>query len=90
MLWNPVWSRFHSMTRTVQVVLDGDLLEAANRVARRLRVNRSALIRDALREYLRRLRYRELERQEREAYARVPDVAEEFAVWDKVAAWPSE
>jgi metal-responsive CopG/Arc/MetJ family transcriptional regulator len=75
---------------TIQVVMYGDLLKAADQAARRLKVNRSALIRDALREHLRRLHYRELERQERQAYERVPDEPAEFAVWDKVTAWPRE
>lgn len=75
---------------TIQVVMEGELLKAADRAARRLRVNRSALIRDAVREHLKRLHYRELERKEREAYERVPDDPAEFAAWDKVAAWPRE
>jgi len=73
---------------TIQVVMEGGLLKAADQAARRLKLNRSALIRDALREHLRRLRYRQLEQQEREAYERIPDDPEEFAVWNKVAAWP--
>ena len=75
---------------TIQVVMEGGLLKAADQAARRLKVNRSALIRDALREHLRRLHFRELERQEIEAYERTPDDPQEFAVWDKVAAWPKE
>jgi metal-responsive CopG/Arc/MetJ family transcriptional regulator len=73
---------------TIQVVMEGELVKAADRAARRLKVNRSALIRDALRKHLARLHYRELERQEREAYQRVPDDPAEFAAWDKVSAWP--
>ena len=65
-------------------------MKAADRAARRLKVNTPAPIRDALREHLRRLHYRELERKEREAYQRIPDDPAEFAVWDKVAAWPKE
>jgi Arc/MetJ-type ribon-helix-helix transcriptional regulator len=53
-------------------------------------VNRSALIRGALREHLERLRHRELERQERDAYERIPDDPAEFAVWDRVVAWPEK
>ena len=75
---------------TIQVVMESGLRKAADRAARRLKKNRSALIRDAVREHLQRLRTRELEEQEREAYERVPDDPEEFAVWDKVAAWPRE
>ena len=75
---------------TIQVVMEAELVKAADRAARRLKVNRSALIRGALREHLERLRQRELERQEREAYERIPDDTTEFAVWDKVAAWPEK
>ena len=75
---------------TIQVVMEGGLLKAADRAARKLKVNRSALIRDAIREHLKRLHTRGLETQEREAYERIPDDPEEFAAWDKVAAWPRE
>jgi hypothetical protein len=70
--------------------MEGDVVKAADRAARRLKVNRPAPIRDALREHLRRLHYRVLERREREAYERIPDDPAAFAVWDKVAAWPRE
>ncbi len=73
---------------TIQVVLEDALLQATDQVVRRLKVNRSALIRDALREHLRRLRILENERRDREGYARHPIGKDEFAVWDKVAAWP--
>ena len=73
---------------TIQVVIEEDLLRSADRAARDLKVNRSLLIRDALREHLRRLRVGDLERQEREAYEKTPDDPAEFAAWDEVAAWP--
>jgi metal-responsive CopG/Arc/MetJ family transcriptional regulator len=75
---------------TIQVVLEDTLLEATDRVVRRLKVNRSALIRDALREHLRRLSIVEKERRDREGYARHPVARDEFGVWDKVAAWPDD
>lgn len=75
---------------TIQVVMEGELLKATDRAARKLKVNRSALIRDAVREHLERLHTRQLELQEREAYERIPDDPGEFAAWDKVAAWPRE
>lgn len=87
--WNRLWNRVHSM-QTIQVVMEEELLQSADRAARRLRLNRSALIRDALREHLKRLHYRELERREREAYRRTPDDPAEFAVWDAVAVWPEK
>lgn len=75
---------------TIQVVLDDALLEIADRFAKQQRVNRSALIREALRAHLKKLRYQELERQERVAYERQPDDLDEVARWEGVADWPDE
>jgi len=75
--------------QTVQVVIDEELLEAANRAAKRGNLNRSALIRNALREHLRKLEIRELEEQERKAYERKPQAPDELLDW-KAAAWPEE
>src|SRR5579859_2205565 len=49
---------------TIQVELDSELLRAANAAAKRVRLNRSALIRQALREHLSGLRTRETEASE--------------------------
>lgn len=73
---------------TIQVVLDAKLLRAADRAARRTKLNRSALIRDALREHLRRLEIQALEEQERAAYARLPQAESELLSWDPEAVWP--
>ena len=73
---------------TVQVVLEADLLRAADKAVRRLKTNRSALFRDALRAYLKRLELRDREARDREGYARYPDSLDEPSVWDQVADWP--
>jgi metal-responsive CopG/Arc/MetJ family transcriptional regulator len=75
---------------TIQVVLDKKLLLATDRAARRLKRNRSALVRDALREHLRRLEMRALEEQGREGYARHPQTPSEWAHWEAEAAWPEK
>jgi metal-responsive CopG/Arc/MetJ family transcriptional regulator len=75
---------------TIQVVLGADLLRAADRAVRRLKTNRSALLRDALRAYLASLDLREREARDREGYARYPDSLDQPAAWDKVADWPEE
>ena len=75
---------------TIQVVLNGDLLRAADRAARKLKMNRSALFRDALREHLKRLNLFEKEKRDREGYVRYPDSLDQPAVWDKVADWPED
>ena len=71
---------------TIQVVLDKKLLQAADQAARRTKRNRSALIRDALREHLRQLESRARELRDREGYAREPQRAGELA-WEREAAW---
>ena len=76
--------------KTIHVVIEEDLLRSADRAAHQLKVNRSSVIRDALREHLRRLRVGDLERREREAYEKTPDDPAEFAAWDEVAASPEK
>ncbi|HXW91494.1 MAG TPA: ribbon-helix-helix domain-containing protein [Terriglobales bacterium] len=75
---------------TVQIVLDKKLLQAADRAARRTKQNRSALMRDALREHLRRLELRAREECDRHGYARRPQAADESLVWEAEAVWPAE
>ena len=75
---------------TIQVVLDKDLLLAADREARRTKKNRSALIRDALRQHLQRLRVRRMEDLDRSGYAARPHVRGESRDWEAEASWPDE
>lgn len=75
---------------TIQVVLDSELLKQADRAARRLKTNRSALFREALRGLLARLEIQDRERRDREGYARYPDSLDEPSAWQKVADWPEE
>ncbi len=74
---------------TIQVVLDSKLLQAADRAAQNTKRNRSALIRDALREHLRRLEIRALEQRDRDGYTSAPPM-DEALVWEAEAAWPGE
>jgi len=75
---------------TVQIVLDEKLLRATDRAARRTKQNRSALVREALREHLRRLEIRTLEERDRAGYARLPQQRDEARTWEEEAAWPPE
>ncbi len=81
-------SMIHSM-ETIQVVLDEELLRATDRAAKRAKQNRSALIRTALREHLKRTHYQELERRDRRGYAKHPEIAQ-VPTWEGVAAWPED
>lgn len=73
---------------TIQVVLSSALLRATDGAARRARVNRSALIREALCEYLKRLETRELETRDRKGYEQFPSDTIDALDWERVATWP--
>ena len=75
---------------TIQVVLDKRLLQATDRAARQTKRNRSALVRDALREHIRRLEIRTLEERDREGYSRQPGKPDESLTWEAEAVWPAE
>jgi metal-responsive CopG/Arc/MetJ family transcriptional regulator len=77
-------------TVTVQVVLEEDLLLATDRAARAAALNRSELVRAALREHLRRLETLAKEARDRAGYERRPDRADDAGRWERVAAWPDE
>ncbi len=73
--------------RTVQMTLDEELVNAVDRMAKRLGTTRSAFTREALRAALVRSREREMERRHREGYLRNPPKAEEFQIWEKEQIW---
>ena len=73
---------------TIQVVLDDKLLKAADRAAKREKMNRSALIRQALQEHLKRLHIRDLEERDRCGYRAKPQREEEYRPWEDAATWP--
>jgi len=75
---------------TIQVVLDVKLLKAADLAAKRQKVNRSVLIRQALQDHLKRLQQSELEERDRRGYLAQPQRAEEFRVWEDAAYWPND
>jgi metal-responsive CopG/Arc/MetJ family transcriptional regulator len=77
-------------TQTIQVVLDTKLLKAADTAAKRRKLNRSALIRQALHEHLNRLRLMDLEERDRRGYEIHPQRAEEYLPWEESAAWPED
>ena len=74
----------------VQIVLDKKLLRAADQAARRTKQNRSALVRDALREHLRRLEIRDREERDRAGYSKQRQSRDEVSAWEAEAVWPTE
>ena len=73
---------------TVKVVLDEKLLRATDEAARHSRRNRSALVRDALRNHLRTLEVGAREERDREGCARRPYCSDESVDWEAEATWP--
>ncbi|HEY6337038.1 MAG TPA: ribbon-helix-helix protein, CopG family, partial [Candidatus Sulfotelmatobacter sp.] len=86
--YNVDWTQ--QCMETIQIVLDKKLLLATDQAARRTKRNRSALVRDALREHLRSLEVRAREERDRQAYSRRPQTANESLTWEAEAAWPEE
>ena len=76
--------------KAIHVVVDAKLLHAADKAARRRKLNRSALVRAALREHLRRLEILELEERDRGGYQARPQTADELAGWESEAVWPAD
>ena len=74
---------------TIQVVIDEKLLQASDRAAKKAKLNRSELVRLALREHLQRLQIQESEQRDQRGYETLPqsEAAEESA-WEAEAIWP--
>jgi hypothetical protein len=75
---------------TIQVVLDAMLLKAVDLIAKRQKANRSALIRRALQEHLKRLRVLELDERDRRGYQARPQRTGEYRPWEEAAALPED
>ena len=75
---------------TIQIVLEDELLAAADAQAARDGGDRSDFIRHAIVDRLHRLKIRALEEQERLAYERVPDTLDDWEGWEKIVAWPED
>lgn len=73
---------------TIQVILGADLLKAADAAAKKHKINRSALIRQAIEGHLTRLREKELEERDRRGYQSKPQIKNETQLWEEAAAWP--
>ena len=69
------------------MTLDEALVTAVDRVAKRLGTTRSAFTREALRVALRDVRARELEKKQRQGYAKAPVRKGEFDAWESEQAW---
>ena len=73
---------------TIQVVIDEKLLQASDRAAKKAKLNRSELVRLALREHLKRLQILEAELRDQRGYEKLPQSAATEESWEAEAVWP--
>ena len=76
--------------RTIQMTLDDDLVQCVDKIAKELRITRSAFTREALRDAIERLNIARLEQKHRAGYKRYPVNKGEFSVWESEQAWGDE
>ena len=69
------------------MTLEAELVEAVDKIARKLGTTRSGFTREALRAALARSKEGEKERKHREGYERRPPTREEFHLWEKEQVW---
>ena len=73
--------------RTVQMTLEEELVDAVDRIARKLGTTRSGFTRDALRVALARSKEREKEQKHCEGYLRKRPTRGEFQAWEREQVW---
>ena len=76
--------------RTVQMTLDDDLVEAIDKIVKKLKTTRSAFTRAALREAIYNLNISRWEEKHRRGYHRFPVNRDEFSIWEKEQDWGDE
>lgn len=76
--------------RTVQMTLDDDLVDAVDKLAKKLKTTRSAFARKALREAIKHANMRSLEHKHKRGYERYPAGKAEFRIWESEQEWGDE
>jgi metal-responsive CopG/Arc/MetJ family transcriptional regulator len=76
--------------RPIQVLLEDGFVQEVDEVARRLRIDRSKLIRKAVADFLAHVRKRHLEEKHRAGYVRHPQRADELSSWEGLQQWPAD
>lgn len=74
--------------RAIQITIDDDLLARLDADEEVRREGRSAVLRRAAEEYLRRRRKRAIAEQYARAYGASPGLGEEFGAWEEEGVWP--
>ena len=73
--------------KTIQMTIDEELLAEVDKTASEIGANRSAFIRAALLNEIRKHRIALLEKKHAEGYARLPLQSDEFDGWEEIQEW---
>jgi metal-responsive CopG/Arc/MetJ family transcriptional regulator len=76
--------------KPIQLLIDEELVRRLDREAKRIRTNRSKLIRLAVERFLQDQQRLALEEADRRGYERRPQRIGELDAWEAVQAWPEE
>lgn len=73
--------------KTIQMTLDDELVNAVDKIVKKLKTNRSAFTRQALREAINNVNINRLEMKHKKGYERNPVSKSEFSVWESEQEW---
>jgi metal-responsive CopG/Arc/MetJ family transcriptional regulator len=76
--------------KPIQLLIDEKLVRRLDQEAKRLRSNRSKLIRRAVEQFLRDQERLALEEADRSGYRRRPPRVRELDAWEAIQAWPED
>ncbi len=73
--------------RTIQMTLDDDLVDAVDKVVKKLRMTRSAFTRQALRNAVAHANIKQMENKHKIGYEKKPVSKSEFNIWESEQEW---
>ena len=73
--------------KTSQMTLDDKLVNAVDKVVRKLKTTRSAFTRNALREAVNQVKLKNLEKNHKSGYEKKPVKKTEFSIWESEQSW---
>ena len=73
--------------RTIQMTLDDDLVDAVDKIVKKLKMTRSAFTRQALRNALVQANIKQMEAKHKKGYEKKPVIDSEFSMWESEQEW---
>ncbi len=73
--------------RTIQMTLDDELVDAVDKVVKKLKTTRSAFTRQALRSAITQANIKQMEDKHKKGYEKAPVSKSEFSIWESEQEW---